>query len=239
VTEEMMNALETGSIQIVEVDDERLPLARDALGLIERAFPPSERQPIEQIAMEISEKRLGLLTSYDFHLFAAVSPEGRAVGVSSGIYLSGVNVGLITYLAVDPEYRDESLGRTMRLTLTNAFGRDAFAHDSRQLAAIVGEVRLESPWLQRLVRERSVLPLDLGYYHPGETPTEDDARWILYREPVADRRRELPTVEVRRMLYAIYRRAYRVRWPLAHPSFRAMLEELEGREFVSTREVEG
>jgi hypothetical protein len=37
---------------------------------------------------------------------------------------------------------------------------------------------------------------------------------------------------VRRILYTVYRRAYRVRYPLEHAGFRNMLAQLEGREFV-------
>lgn len=227
--------------RIVEIDDEQTRLAEQALELIEAAFPPSERQPIGQIAMEISEKRLGLLTSYDFHLFAAVDAEDRVVGVSSGVYLGGVNTGFITYLAVSKDYRHRQLGRRMRLALIEAFGRDAVALDWESLAAVVGEVRLESPWLARLVRDRRALPLDLTYYHPGLQPGHSEVTWILYREAIGDDREELPTLEVKQLLYAIWRRAYRIRWPLEFPGFIHMLEEIEGRAAVGSHHalVEG
>lgn len=218
---------------LVEVLDERTPVAESALGLIRRAFPPRERQPLEQIAMEIGEKRLGLLTSYDFHLFAAVTPEGEEVmAVASGVYLNGVNSGFITYLAVEAAHRQRHLGRRLRSALIDAFQRDAVGADWPDLAAVVGEVRLDSPWLRRLVRDRAVLPLDLTYYHPGEDPDDPDAEWILYRQPIGDPRPELPAVEVGQLLYAIWRRAYRVRWPLERDGFQAMLRQLEGRELV-------
>ena len=220
------------SERIVEVDDERGPIASQALGLIQRAFPPRERQPIEQIAMEIGEKRLALLTSYDFHLFAALTPDEQVMAVASGVYLGGVNAGFVTYLAVEPEFRGRELGRTLRMTLVEAFRRDATALDWPDLAAVVGEVRLESPWLGRLVRDRGVLPLDLQYYHPGEDPSGSPSPWVLYRQPVADHRPALPVGEVRQLLYAIWRRAYRVRWPLEREGFHRMLNDLEGRTHV-------
>jgi hypothetical protein len=224
-------------IAIVEVGDERTTLAGEALDLIRSEFPPGERQPLEQIAMEIAEKRLDLLTALDFHLFAAVDPAGHAVAVSSGIYLAGANVGLVTYLAVDAGYRQGKLGRRLRITLIEAFRQDARSIERRDLAAVVGEVRAESPWLRRLVRDRAAIPLDFDYYHPGEDPTSPGARWVLYRQPEADRRSEFPMKEVRQLLYAVYRRAYRVRWPLGHPGFQAMLEQLEGRATVGEREL--
>jgi hypothetical protein len=218
--------------QIVEITDERTELAHHALRLIGETFPPHQRQPLEQIAMEISEKRLALLTSYDFHLFAAVGGEGEPLGVVAGVYLGGVNAGMVTYLAVRPEARARRLGRRLRVRLVEAFRSDARHLEWADLAWVVGEVRRESPWLARLVRDRSVIPFDLTYYHPGAEPGEGAEDWILYRQPVADAREELPAVEVRQLIYAIWRRAYRVRWPLQRAGFQAMLAELEGRAIV-------
>lgn len=224
--------------RIVPVEDEREPLAQESLGLIRDVFPAHDRQPLDQIAMEIAEKRLGLLTSYDFHLFAAVSDSGRALAVSAGVYLGGVNAGFVTYLAVRPGVRGNQLGRRMRVRLVEAFRADARGSGRDDLAWVVGEVRLENPWLRRLVRERAAVPFDLAYYHPGVTQGEAGERWVLYRQPVGDRREELPAQEVRQLLYAIWRRAYRVRWPLERPGFRAMLEELEGRSTVGAHPLE-
>jgi ribosomal protein S18 acetylase RimI-like enzyme len=216
---------------IVEVLDEREPLARAALALIESAFPPNQRQPLNQIAMEVAEKRMGLLTSYDFHLLAA--PEGDDVAaVAAGLYLGGVNAGFVTYLAVRPEHRARHLGRMMRSRLVKCFGEDARRAEWDELRWVLGEVRIDNPWLQRLVRDRAAIPFDLRYYHPGIAPVESGEHWVLYRQPVGDFREALPAVEVRQLIYAIWRRAYRVRWPLERDGFVAMLKELEGREMV-------
>lgn len=219
--------------EIVEVEDERSPLAREALGLIRDAFPPNERQPLDQIGMEVAEKRLGLLTSYDFHLFAALSETGGVMAVVAGVYLGGVNAGMVTYLAVRPEYRSKELGRRMRMTLVEAFRAAARRWEWNDLHWVVGEVRLDNPWLARLVRDRGAIPIDLAYYHPGVGPDSDE-RWVLYRQPVGDARPEIPAQEVGQLVYAIWRRAYRVRWPLEHEGFAAMLEELQGKEMVGS-----
>lgn len=219
-------------VVIDEVRDERDAITQGALKLIESAFPPRERQPLGQIAMEVAEKRIGLLTSPDFHLLAATSAGGVVMGIASGVYLGGLQTGFISYLAVDPEYRDLQLGKQLRAQLVEAFRRDALDRDHDELRAAVGEVRLDSPWLHRLVRDRDVLPLDFDYYHAGEDPSQVESGWVLYRQPVGDTRMELPAGEVRQLLYAIWRRAYRVRWPLESAAFRVMLEELEGREVI-------
>lgn len=220
------------SVRVVEILDETTQIADDALGIIRRAFPPRERQPTEQIAMEIAEKRLGLLTSYDFHLLTALTPEDEAVAVASGVYLDGVNAGFVTYLAVHPNQRGSGVGGSLRAALIQAFQDDARRSDWPDLAAVVGEVRAESPWLRHLVKDPDVLPLELNYFHPGEDPSDPDTAWVLYRQAISDFRPELPALEVRQLLFAIWRRAYRVRWPLERDGFIAMLQELEGREKV-------
>lgn len=222
----------TGEITIGEIHDERDPDARAALRLLTESFAPRDRQPLEQVAMEVAEKRLGLLTAYDFHLFAAKDATGGVGAISTGVYLGGVNAGFVTYLAVDPRYRARHLGRRMRMQLVEAFRADARRDGWDELGWVLGEVRLDNPWLARLVRDRGAIPFDLQYYHPGVLPGQLDERWVLYRQPVGDLRREIPATEVRQALYAVWRRAYRVRWPLEREGFRAMLDELEGRETV-------
>lgn len=219
-------------LTIREIDDERTPFAESALALIEEYFPPQDRQPLAELRMEIAEKRLGLLAAYNFHLLAAEAEDGRAAAVAVGAYLEGVNAGFVSYLAVDPEFRTRRLGRTLRFGLVEAFREDAWKAGFSDLAWVLGEVRRTSPWLHRLVRDRGAVPFDLEYYHPGVAPGYSKERWVLYRQPVDDSRAELPAAEVRRILYAVYRRVYRVRYPLGRPGFAAMFAELESRNRV-------
>jgi len=218
------------STRIVEVMDERDPVAEEALGLIADAFERAERQPVEELRSELEEKRLGLLTAMDWHLLAALSPEGHAVGTVAGIYLEGVNAGFISYLTVARDDRGQRLGPSLRSALVAAFREDARRAGFRELAWVLGEVRADSPWLLRLLKRRSAITFDLTYMHPGMRPERPSAPYVLYRQPVGDSRPVLSADELRRVLYAIYRRAYRVRYPLQHPGFRAMLVELESRE---------
>jgi hypothetical protein len=81
------------------------------------------------------------------------------------------------------------------------------------------------------VREGRVMPLDVPYFHPWMA-RRSEGYYVLYREPLADRRPELPSEEVARMLEAIWRRAYRIRDPESRDTFRYMLQRLEGRETV-------
>lgn len=217
---------------IRELQDEREPLAGAALQLIADAFERPDRQPLTELRSEIAEKRLDLLGAMDFHLLAAVTPEGEAVGTVTGIYLGGVNAGFITYLTVAPAWRRRRLAPGLRGALVEIFRADARSAGFDDLDWVLGEVRAGSPWLRRLVGSGGVITFDLTYYHPGMNPENDDRRYILYRQPVGDARAALPGPLVRRILYAIYRRGYRVRYPLERASFQAMMEQLEGREWV-------
>lgn len=218
--------------RIVEVTDERNPLATAALEVIMESFPPEDRQSLHQLRTEIGEKRLGLLSDYDFFLFTALDEDGHPMGSVAGIYLDGINAGFVTYLAVRSRYRGRQVARRLRATLIDACRRAARRLGYEDLAWVVGEVEAESPWLRRLVETRGAVAFDLDYFHPGMLPGASPKRFVLYRQPVGDHRIEIPTDLVRRILYSIYRRAYRVRYPLDHEAFRHMLQQMEGRETV-------
>ena len=216
---------------VVHIDDEDAPLAGEALQLIGEIFPPYDRHSLADLRSELAEKRLDLLSPFDFHLLAMVGQDGHAVAAASGIYLAGVNAGFITYLAVSPELRGQQLGHELRAHLVEAFRENARAAGREDLAFVLGEVRIDNPWLHSLVREGKAVPFHFSYFHPGMSPGAE-RRYVLYRQPVMDVREDLPATEVRKILYAVYRRAYRVRYPLERENFRLMLAELEGRERV-------
>jgi ribosomal protein S18 acetylase RimI-like enzyme len=211
-------------VRIQPVTDERSALMDGALALIERSFEHRDRQDSGELRNEIEEKRLGVHSSYEFHLLAA-SRGDAVVGVAVGSYLAGVNSGFITYLAVEPEERGRRLAQRLRKRLIEAFRGSARAQDLPDLDFIIGEVRADNPWLKRLLRGGAIR-FGLRYYHPGIGPASSGPGYVLYREPIAGGREPLDAATVRRTIYAIYRRAYRVRYPLQRPGFRAMLEEL-------------
>ncbi|HSJ23678.1 MAG TPA: GNAT family N-acetyltransferase [Longimicrobiales bacterium] len=228
----MSAAGEDPELDLVAVTDERDPLAERALALVHRTFAPADRQPVSELLSELKESRLGLLSNHNFHLIAAVAPDDEEpAGTIIGVYLGGVNAGLVMYLAVRREYRGHGLGRLLRPRLLEAFQEDARRAEHDDVAFVLGEVRAASPWLRRLVATRGAIPFDLEYYHPGMAPGYGE-KYVLYRQPFGDARTELPVALVRRILYAIYRRAYRVRYPLQREGFVAMLRQLEGRSKV-------
>jgi GNAT superfamily N-acetyltransferase len=213
--------------RVVEIVDERDPLADAALALITDMFAPEDRQPLAELRSEIAERRLGMTTGGYLHLLAAVQDDApEPAGVAVGVYLDRVNAGFISYLAVRSESRGRRIARILRPRLIEAFEEDAHRSGHGEPAWVLGEVRRQSPWLRRLVRTRGAIPFDLRYYHPG-MGLHGGEEYVLYRQPLGDARRELPVALVRRVIYAIYRRAYRVRYPLQRDIFADMLRQLE------------
>lgn len=222
----------TDSVRTVEVLDERGALADAALEVIADMFAPAERQPLEELRSEIAERRLGLVPRPAFHVLTALDERDEdPAGTIIGLYLESVNAGIITYLAVRRQHRGRRIARVLRPHLIEVFRADARRAGNSDLAWVLGEVRAESPWLRRLVRTRGAIPFDIRYYHPGMS-LHGDERYVLYRQPIGDQAVDLPTELVRRTLFAIFRQAYRVRYPLTREVFRAMLDQLEGRESV-------
>jgi GNAT superfamily N-acetyltransferase len=216
-------------LRVVEVRDERTQLARDAVELLQVSI--GDVQPAADLLSEIEECRRGLPSGGDYHLLVALDGDDNPAAAAAGVYLEAVNAGFITYLAVHPEMRNQHLGRTLRSHLLRCFHDDARLTRGAELAWTVGEVRRESAWLRTLVQGGRAIPFHLGYFHPW-MPLRAEGRYVLYREPAADTRAEIPSHEVARLLFAIWRRAYRIRYPLQSETFCYMLRGLEGREMI-------
>ncbi len=208
-----------------------------AYRLLRRAFPPAELLPRRSWVHVLHEREAGVWTDLNWHLF--VAERGRAlIGAASGTYLGNVNVGLIGYIVVRGDVRSLGLGLRLRWALRLAFERDARRVRGRPLEALVGEVRADNPWLRRLVARQGAIALDLPYYQPALRRRSREVPLVLYYQPLRGPRASLPADEVRRLLYAIWRRAYRVPKPLAHPAFARMLRALAGRRRIGQRALD-
>ena len=212
--------------RVVRVTDERTPIAREALELIADAI--GDVQPINDLLSELEERRLGLPSGGGYHLLARVDAAGGVTAAAAGTYLEKVNAGFITYLAVRKDQRSQRLGRALRKHLVDSIREEARATRGEEPSWVVGEIRSDSPWLRTLVAAGRAVPFAFPYFHPWMTRAAE-GRYVLYREPLGDVRRELPAQEVMGLVYAIWRRAYRIRFPLHSEIFRYMLQTIEAQ----------
>lgn len=224
----------TSRTTIREIVDPADPALRDAYALLTRAFHRDERVPKREWIGSLQEKSRGLPLDFAWHLLVA-ERGGRVIGLSSGTYLGNVNLGVIGYLAIAPGLRAQGLGSRMRSRLRRCFARDAERLAQRPLAGVIGEVSEDNPWLRRLAARPEVLLLDFAYFQPGLHEDDEPSPFILYYEALGKRRSRLPQTEIRRILYTVWRRVYRVARPLERPEFRAMLRSLEGRRSIGRR----
>lgn len=207
-----------------------------AYALLKRTFPPSELVKVSDFLRTFRERAAGVWTDFLWHV--VVGERGQTLlGCATGSYIGSLNVGVIGYLAVTNGLRSRGLGPRLRERLRHAFDVDARRMHGHGVDAIVGEVEAHNPWLARLVRYYDAIPLDLPYYQPPVRPTEPDVPLVLYYQPLRRRVTRLPATEVRRLVYAIWRRAYRITAPLEHLRFQKMLEALEGRRWVGAMEL--
>lgn len=204
------------------------PLVRDAYRLLRKTFHKHERVLLSEWKATLQERAGNVWTDFTWHLVIA-EREGRVVGLATGTYLGNVNVAVIGYLAIDRVVRAAGLGTRLRSRLRDAFRRDARQLVGRDLDAVLGEVSADNPWLAALSRKPGVLVLNMPYFQPRLYPGDQPSSFVLYYESMGRPRRWIPASELRRILYAIWRRAYRISRPLERPAFRRMLKALEGR----------
>lgn len=220
-------------LSIREIVDPHDPALVAAYALLSQVFEPHERVRLSEWKGSLRERASQVLSDLAWHL-VIVEQQGRVVGLASGTYIGSVNVGVVGYLAIAPRVRARGLGGRLRGWLRRLFESDARRLSGVRLAGVIGEVSAENPWIATLARREAMMLLDFPYYQPVLHPDDDDATpFVLYYESVGRIRRRLPVSEFRRILYAIWRRVYRVSRPLAHPVFRKMLRALEGRVWVA------
>ncbi|MBK5254985.1 MAG: GNAT family N-acetyltransferase [Vicinamibacteria bacterium] len=226
-------AARSNRLRISAVSSAGDPLFRRAFTLYSAAFPPGERIGREYFRNLFEESRLGLLAPFNFHFLVAHEGE-RVLGFISGTYLAIANLGFVGYLAVRPSAAGRQVGSRLRHRLIQSVKRDAIAAGHSGLRGMMGEVEHGNPWLERM-RRRGALALDLDYFQPSTDGTAV-VPLVLYFQPASERRvRSLSASALRQVLYAIYRRLYRIRFPLKQPEFRRMLRQIQGRSRVGGR----
>jgi len=210
------------------------PALRRAHALLRLAFAPDQVVPLKDWRETVRERAGRVWTDLRWHLLVA-ERRGRVVGMASGTYLGSVNVGMVGYLVLRPSARRLGIGSRLRRRLRELFERDADRLGRAPLAAIVGEVEADNPWLARLVASERALALDIPYAQPSLEPGTGTVPLVLYYQPLGRRITSVPAPMLRRLLYAIWRRIYRVSRPLAHSAFRRMLRALQRRRHVGGR----
>lgn len=222
------------ALHIREIRSAKDPAFGAAYGLLRGAFPRVELLPRREWVQLLQERELELWTDVMWHLLVA-ERAGEVLGAATGSYIGNVNVGMIGYIAVSAEARSQGLGPRLRRRLRQAFERDALRLRGEPLQAIVGEVHADNPWLRHLVRREGALALDFDYYQPSLRPKPDPVPMILYYQPLDRPRKWLGSAELRRLLYALWRRPYRISRPLGRPAFRRMMRQLQKRRRIGVR----
>lgn len=218
-------------LKVREITDPGDTVVASAYALLRQTFPPGERVRLSEWRASLGERAGGVLSDIAWHLLV-VEDKGEVLGLASGTYVGSVNVGVVGYLAIASSARSHGLGSRLRSRLRRLFEFDAQRLSGKPLAGVIGEVSAENPWISTLARRPNVVLLDFPYHqptlHPGDVPTP----FVLYYESIGRVRQRLPVTEFKRILFAIWRRVYRVSRPLAQPAFRAMMRSLEGRRWV-------
>lgn len=213
--------------EITSRSDAALPAA---YALLHATFARHERVTLREWRSVLREREEDVWTDFAWHLLVA-EQRGEVVGLATGTFIGSVDVAMVGYLAMAPAIRGGGIGTRLRERLRHEFERDA-RRLGRPLAAIVGEVSHDNPWLRTLARQPKVLVLDMPYYQPSLRFLDTASPFVLYYESCGPVRSSLPMLELRRVLYALWRESYRLSRPLEHRAVRRMLRALDGKRQV-------
>lgn len=220
-----------------EVVDPADPALAKGHRLLRRLFPKAELVSSVEWTHSLRERQGKLWTDLRWHLVIAETA-GRVIGVVTGTYLGNVNTGVIGYLAVSRSARQLGVGPKLRGKLRTLFQRDARQIHGLPLQAVVGEVHRDNPWLRTLMRAERVLALDFPYFQPQLRRGEGPVPLVFYYESCDRGRRRLSAAMIRRLLYTIWRRLYRIGRPLSDPAFRQNLQGLSNRRSIGAIKLE-
>jgi hypothetical protein len=220
-------------LRIREVRDPNDRALAGAYRLLRGAFTARELVRRRDIREAIIERNRGFLGDLNWHMF--VAERGKTlVGVATISYVGELNIAVIGYLAVRSTERATGVGLRLRARLLQAVHKDALRIRRRPVDALLGEVRAGNPWLRHLVGVHGALALDFPYWQPSIDGKARPVRLVLYYQPVAQERQSLGVNEVRRLLYVIWRRIYRIPRPMKNPTFQRMLKALQGRRMIGS-----
>jgi GNAT superfamily N-acetyltransferase len=212
------------------------PAVSRAYQILQETFPTSELVRLAEFLRALTERAAGAWSDLLWHMI--VGERGpKLEGVVTGTYLASLNVGFIGYLAVDRSRRANGLGARLRNTLLEVFDGDAWRLLGRPMDGVVGEVEPDNPWLATLIQRHGAIALDLPYCQPPLRHDQPEVPLVLYYQPLREPRSSLPVVEVRQLLFSIWRYAYRVKAPFEDPRFRDMMRALVGREEIGSSVV--
>lgn len=210
------------------------PAIAAAYRLLRRVFSARELIRRRDLREAIVERNRGVLGDLNWHMIVA-ERAGVLIGVATVSYLGDLNVGMVGYLAVRAGERAGGVGLKLRAKLLHAVHRDALRIRGRPVDALVGEVKPGNPWLTHLVTDHAAIALDFPYWQPSIDGLARPVPLVLYYQPIGRERISLEADLVRRLLYAIWRRLYRVAKPMKDRRFRAMLSALQGRRTIGSR----
>ncbi len=214
----------------------RSPLFRASYSLYRRVFPKDEQMPKRYFYEHLTEAKLGISRPFNFHYLVALIGD-RVVGFGCCTYLALVNMGFVDYLAVDSGAKGQGVGTQLRQTLVEALRRDARNLGLDDLVAVLGETREQSPWLRRLLAQ-GAFALDIDYLQPPLEDHKNPVPLVLYVQPIAREFDSLASDELQQVLYTLYRRLYRMQYPLQDPNFRYMLKQLKKRDRVGGKRID-
>lgn len=218
------------AVRLREITSRRDPVLPAAYALLHATFARHERVTLREWRSVLREREEEVWTDFAWHLLVA-EQRGEVVGLATGTFIGSVDVAMIHYLAMAPAIRGSGVGTRLRERLRHEFERDA-RRLGRPLKAILGEVSHGNPWLRTLARRPKVLVLDMVYYQPSLRFLDTASPFVLYYESCGRARPALPMLELRRILFALWRESYRLSRPLEHRAVRRMLRALDGQRQV-------
>lgn len=199
-----INMVITYPMILKELEDFHSLEFRESLDIYKTSFPSNQMRPVEKVVKMLKDDR-------DYHLFIAAS-KTAVVGISLLYEFKSLHIGLLDYLAVDPNYQRRGIGKKLfKFTIhklcsqmTGVIGlileiQKERAHDSNDRHIIKNRIKF--------YRQLGARVLDgVNYLLPSQTHGKPEEMYMMI-VPVADMH-SLPKRFVIQYVRAIYSTIY-------------------------------
>lgn len=229
--------METRNQDIEEiVSHDSLDFGR-AYRIIQDKIPFEERSDVLDFVTTIDKAQNGRLYPDNYHmLIAKGDSNSEVVGVVTGYYISGLNMGFVNTLAVRKGDEGRGTGTRLREKLIEKFREDTRKNKRKRLDGVLGEVETNNPWLRRLALNPKIFPFDIRYIQPPLRQGQEGRELVLYLQ--SDKNPEkISKNRIIKILTDIYRDVYDIENPFEDNNFKEMLKSFENRRYISRKTI--
>jgi len=221
---------------IEEIVDPNSEDIRRAYKIIENKLPYEERSDISHFTKTLMDAKEGRLDDDRYHFL--ISRENSEIsGAITGYYISELDMGFVSNLAVKSGSGGKGIGTELRNGLLARFRDDSKDSKNEELSGILGEIEETNIWLRKILSNPNVFVFDINYIQPPLREGQEGKKNLVLYLQINEKLEKISTEKVTKILTAIYRNIYDINNPQENACFQDILNSIKNRKYISRKNI--